>query len=133
ALDTALNNIYGEINNIKGPLNNLESLVTKAGLKNSDIERQCSDMKKDIKNLDSTVSKIFTTTFEIQDKINENDNASFIDSVKENKELLKSLSTGFNEIKSDIEQLVEAINNFPGAKSSGVLGGIANLFKPINK
>jgi len=133
ALDTALNNIYGEINNIKGPLNNLESLVIKAGLKNSDIDQQCSDMKKDIKSLDSTVSKIFTTTFEIQDKINENDYDSFKDSVEENKELLKTLSTGFNEIKSDIEQLVESINNFPSAKSSGVLGGIANLFKPSNK
>ena len=32
---------------------------------------------------------------------NENDYDSFKDSVEENKELLKTLSTGFNEIKSD--------------------------------
>ena len=133
AMNDSLGNIYGEINKIKGPLDNLGSLVTKASLKNSDIEQQCSDINKGIESLDSNVSKVFNTTFEIQSKLNDSDNASFKDSIEENKALIENLSNGFNKIRSDIKQLVESVNNLPDAKSSGVLGGISNLFKPSNK
>ena len=65
--------------------------------------------------------------------LHDNDNVSFKDSIEENKELLKNLSTRLDQIRSDIEELVVSVNNFPDSKRSGILGGITNLFKPANK